>query len=57
MCVRTSLDNNYKVRTDRMLKQIEDDSFIAYCNGKIDCLRGLEIFIIETVGDSNVNSN
>ena len=42
-----ALDNNYKVKAERIEKHKigENDEFISYCGGKIDCLRGLDDFL------------
>ena len=53
--IEEALNNNYKVRSERMniTECYAEDTFISYCNGKIDCLRGLENFIQELLGERN----
>ena len=57
--IEEALKNNYKVKKERTEKYINSngyDEFMNYCNGKIDCLRGLDDFLDnllkELVGDS-----
>ena len=58
--IHQALESNYNARAERMAKPNIDmaDEFISYCDGKIDCLRGLDDFVDETyeemVGDNNV---
>ena len=48
--IAQALENNYKVRQERIAhyenkgELFIGDSFVDYCNGKIDCLRGLDDF-------------
>ena len=45
--IAQALESNYKARAERMCNTelYAADTFISYCNGKIDCLRGLDGFI------------
>jgi hypothetical protein len=42
--IHQALESNYKARAERIEKHNigETDEFISYCEGKIDCLRGLD---------------
>jgi uncharacterized protein YaaR (DUF327 family) len=57
--IAEALKNNYDVRSKRIAKVVigSADEFISYCEGKIDCLRGLDDFLDnllkELVGESN----
>ena len=52
--IEKALENNYEVRRKRMKKYgSEHDEFLSYVDGKIDCLRGLQGFLKEMVGDSD----
>ena len=57
--ITEALKSNYKARSERIAK-VEvgsADEFIAYCEGKIHCLRGLDDFLDnllkELVGEDN----
>lgn len=45
--IKQALESNYKARAERIEKHNvgETDEFISYCQGKIDCLRGLDDFL------------
>ena len=48
--IHQAIESNCKARAERMGKT-EDyalDAIISYCNGKIDCLRGIDGFVDET---------
>jgi predicted RNase H-like nuclease (RuvC/YqgF family) len=55
--INKALYNNYDVKAERLSKKNigETDEFISYCDGKIDCLRGIDDFLDnllkELVGD------
>ena len=59
--IRKALDNNYKVRNQRIERNLTDklaetcDVFVQYVEGKIDALRGVDGFVcdyvIEMVGE------
>lgn len=58
--IAEALKSNYKARAEKENKEINsylDNLFWNYCNGKVDCLRGLDDFCDnlakEMVGDSN----
>ena len=57
--IKQALESNYKARAERIEKHNvgETDEFISYCQGKIDCLRGLDDFLDnllkELMGENN----
>ena len=50
--IEAALECNYEVRRKRM-KSVHcgNDEFLSYLAGKIDCLRGLQEFVKEMVGE------
>lgn len=52
--IENALESNYEVRRKRMEKYgSEHDEFLSYVDGKIDCLRGLQGFLKEMVGEND----
>lgn len=55
--IEQALKNNYERKREHMEKTQHYDDFSIYCNGKIDCLRGLQEFtnnlVKEMAGDSD----
>ena len=57
--IKSALENNCKVRAERMCNTelYADDPFISYCNGKIDCLRGIEDFTVNLLKEMESQKN